>query len=76
MATTHQTFFEKLQGKKKPQCPPEERYPGIQFALKPSVMVICGKKGMGKSQMIVSMLKDPRGLKWIYDRIIIFSGTF
>ena len=26
--------------------------------------------------MIVSMLKDPRGLKWIYDRIIIFSGTF
>jgi hypothetical protein len=39
-------------------------------------MLVVGRKGMGKSQMIVSMLKDPRGLKWIYDRIIIFSGTF
>ena len=73
--TTHQSFLDKLQGKPKPQCPVEERYPGIHFAMKPSVMLVVGRKGMGKSQMIVSMLKDPRGLKWIYDRIIIFSGT-
>ena len=26
--------------------------------------------------MIVNLLKDPRGLKFLYDRIIIFSGTF
>ena len=26
--------------------------------------------------MLVSLLKDQKGLKWIYDRIIIFSGTF
>jgi len=76
MTTKHQSFLDKLQGKPIPQCPSEERYPGIQFALKPSIMLVVGRKGMGKSQMIVSLLKDPKGLKFLYDRIIIFSGTF
>jgi hypothetical protein len=26
--------------------------------------------------MVVNALRNPRALKWIYDRIIIFSGTF
>ena len=76
MATTHQTFLEKLQGKKKPQCPPEERYPGIRYAMTPAVTIIVGRKGMGKSCMIVDALRNPKALKWIYDKIIIFSGTF
>ena len=76
MTTRHQSFLDKLQGKPIPQCPSEERYPGIQYALKPSITLVVGRKGMGKSQMIVSLLKDPKGLKFLYDRIIIFSGTF
>ena len=74
--TTHQSFLDKLQNKPKPQCPAEERYPGIRYALKPSITLVVGRKGMGKSQMIVDALRNPRALKWIYDRIIIFSGTF
>ena len=32
--------------------------------------------GVVESQMIVSCQKDPKGLKWVYDSIIIFTGTF
>ena len=76
MTTRHQSFFEKFQGKEKPTCPPQERYPGIQFALKPAIILVVGRKGMGKTNLIVNLLKDPKGLKFLYDRIIIFSGTF
>ena len=56
MATTHQTFLDKLQGKKKLQRPPEERWPGVRYAMIPAVTIIVGRKGMGNSCMIVDAL--------------------
>jgi hypothetical protein len=43
---------------------------------RPHVSVFAGRKGSGKTQLLIKLLKDAEGWKGVYQKIIIVSPTF
>lgn len=43
---------------------------------RPSITIIVGKKGSGKSHLLANLLRDPRGFKNKFYRVVFISPTF
>ena len=43
---------------------------------RPHITILAGKKGSGKTQLLVKLLRDKQGYRGVYDEVIIVSPTF
>jgi Cdc6-like AAA superfamily ATPase len=43
---------------------------------RPHISIFAGKKGSGKTQLLVKLLRDKHGYRGVYDEVIIVSPTF
>jgi hypothetical protein len=43
---------------------------------RPHVTIFCGRKGSGKTQLLVKLLRDKEGYRHVYDEVLIVSPTF
>jgi hypothetical protein len=78
------TFWEKIQcliweeqkkEKKDTKVEQKEKYKGL-INDRPHVTLFCGRKGSGKTQLCLKILKDKDGWRNVYQEIIIVSPTF
>ena len=53
----------------------EVKFKGL-ISDKPHISLLAGRKGSGKTQLLLKLLKDREGFRGVYEEIIIVSPTF